>query len=82
MSTVLSKYKSTLSLLKYMDDGQQNLKFKFNVIDGCVFYFDLVGQSIKARILVLKGSEDVSTQYMATMNCIFAAQKNVRKSRI
>ncbi|CAB3997383.1 general transcription factor IIH subunit 3-like isoform X1 [Paramuricea clavata] len=35
-----------------------------------------VGQSMKARILVLKGSQDVSTQYMATMNCIFAAQKN------
>ena len=35
-----------------------------------------VGQRVKARILVLKGSQDVSTQYMATMNCIFAAQKN------
>ncbi|XP_028400512.1 general transcription factor IIH subunit 3-like [Dendronephthya gigantea] len=35
-----------------------------------------VGQSLKARLLVLKGSPDFSTQYMATMNCIFAAQKN------
>ena len=26
---------------------------------------------------VIKGSQDVSSQYMATMNCIFAAQKNV-----
>jgi len=29
----------------------------------------------KARILILKGSADVSTQYMSVMNCIFAAQK-------
>ena len=26
---------------------------------------------------VIKGTSDVSSQYMATMNCIFAAQKNV-----
>ncbi|XP_029194878.2 general transcription factor IIH subunit 3-like isoform X1 [Acropora millepora] len=35
-----------------------------------------VGQKLKSRILVLKAAPDVSTQYMAIMNCIFAAQKS------
>ncbi|KAK2573927.1 General transcription factor IIH subunit 3 [Acropora cervicornis] len=35
-----------------------------------------IGQKLKSRILVLKAAPDVSTQYMAIMNCIFAAQKS------
>ena len=42
-------------------------------IQGC--NKDVLGQEILSRILIMKGSPDVPSQYMSVMNCIFAAQK-------
>ncbi|XP_046840812.1 general transcription factor IIH subunit 3-like isoform X2 [Xenia sp. Carnegie-2017] len=56
------------------------LSFSYISLNSFAFFVDfccfLVGQCVKSRLLILKGTKDVSTQYMATMNCIFAAQKN------
>lgn len=37
---------------------------------------DPSGQRLSSRILVIKASPDVSSQYMPVMNCIFASQKH------
>lgn len=36
-----------------------------------------VGKTLSCRILVVSSMEDSAEQYVSTMNCIFAAQKNV-----
>ncbi len=39
-----------------------------------------VGRKLQSRILVIRSSIDSASQYISTMNCIFAAQKNVSTS--
>ena len=36
-----------------------------------------VGKTLSCRLLVVSSTEDSAEQYVSTMNCIFAAQKNV-----
>ena len=37
----------------------------------------LIGRTLNSRILVVRSSSDSAPQYIHTMNCIFAALKNV-----
>ena len=41
-----------------------------------------VGKKLSSRILVISSRGDSPAQYVATMNCIFAAQKNVSQTRL
>ena len=37
-----------------------------------------MGKTLSCRLLMVSSMEDSAEQYVSTMNCIFAAQKNVR----